>query len=253
MPGRGTTDAIFIACQMQEKFIALKKPLYFAFVDLEKAFDRVPRAVLWWALRSLGVEEWAVRAIQCMYTNARSRVRVNGQYSEEFEVKVGVHQGSVLSPLLFILVLEALSRDFRTGVPWELLYADDLVIMADTLEECIARFKAWKDGMEQKGLRVNMAKTKFMVSGAGLDVLKDSGKYPCAVCRQGVGSNAIFCHFCDHWVHKKCSGIEGKLKADPEFTCRRCQGLARPIDARPITEVVVDGVSLGVESEFCFL
>ena len=44
---------------------------------------------------------------------------------------------SVLSPLLFILVLEALSREFHTGVPWELLYADDLMVIADTLEECI--------------------------------------------------------------------------------------------------------------------
>ena len=58
----------------------------------------------------LGVEKWAVRVIQGMYVNARSRVRVNGQYSEEFGVGVGVYQGSVLSPLLFILVLEALSR-----------------------------------------------------------------------------------------------------------------------------------------------
>ena len=53
VPGRGTTDAIFIICQLQEKYIAANKPLYFAFVDLEKAFDRVPRKVLWWALRSL--------------------------------------------------------------------------------------------------------------------------------------------------------------------------------------------------------
>ena len=137
---------------MQEKYLAAKnKPLYFAFVDLEKAFDRVPREVLWWAMRTLGVEEWAVRAVQSMYANAKSRVRVNGQLSEEFEVKVGVYQGSVLSPLLFILVLEALSREFRTGVPWELLYADDLVIMADSLDECIARFKVCKAGMEQKG------------------------------------------------------------------------------------------------------
>ena len=61
-----------------------------------------------------------------MYTNARSCVRINGQYREEFGVGVGVHQGSILSPLLFILVLEALSRELHTGVPWELLYADDL-------------------------------------------------------------------------------------------------------------------------------
>ena len=70
-------------------------------------------------------------------------------------MNVGVHQGSVLSPLLFIIVLEALSRDFRTGVPWELLYADDLALIAESLEECIAKFEAWKSGMESKGLRVN--------------------------------------------------------------------------------------------------
>ena len=157
VPGRGTTDAIFIIRQLQEKYIVANKPLYFAFVDLEKAFDRVPRKVLC--------------VIQSMYTDVKSRVRVNGQYSKEFGVGVGVHQGSVLSPLLFILVLEALSRQFRTGVPWELLYADDLAVMADSLEECIARLKVWKEGMEHKGLRVN---TKLMVSGPGLDLLRDS-------------------------------------------------------------------------------
>ena len=86
------------------------------------------------------MEEWAVRVIQGMYTNVKSRVRVNG----EFGVGVGVHQGSVLSPLLFILVLEELSHKFRTGVPWELLYADDLEIIADTLEECLSKLKAWR-------------------------------------------------------------------------------------------------------------
>ena len=101
-----------------------------------------------------------------------------------------MHQGSVLSPLFFILVLEALSREFRTGVPW------DLVIIADSLEEYISKLKAWKTGMESKGLRVNMKKTKFLLSGLGLDVLKDSGKHPCAVCRSGVGANSIQCSQC---------------------------------------------------------
>ena len=82
-----------------------------------------------------------MRVIQGMCTNVRSRVCVNGQYSEEFGVGVGVHQGYVLS-LLFILVLEALSHEFCTGVPWELLYADDLAIIGDTLEECVSKLKA---------------------------------------------------------------------------------------------------------------
>ena len=56
----------------------------------------------------------------------------------------------MLSPLLFILVLEALSREFRTGAPWELLYADDLLIIADSLEECAAHLKGWKDAMKRK-------------------------------------------------------------------------------------------------------
>ena len=111
VPGRGTTDAIFVVRQLQEKYLAANKRLYMAFVDLEKAFDRVPRKVIWWALRKLGVDEWIVRLVQGMYSNARSRVRVGEGYSDEFEVKVGVHQGSVLSPLLFIIVLEALSRE----------------------------------------------------------------------------------------------------------------------------------------------
>ena len=76
-----------------------------------------------------------VDTVKVMYANAKSAVRVNSQYSAEFDVKVGVHQGSVLSPLLFIIVMEALSRDFRISCPWELLYADDLVISAETLEE----------------------------------------------------------------------------------------------------------------------
>ena len=88
------------------------------------------------------------------------RVRVGEGFSKEFEVKVGVHQGSVLSPLLFIIVLEALSREFRAGVPWEDLYADDLVIIADSLEECVRRLLIWKEAMEKKGLRVNAGKTK---------------------------------------------------------------------------------------------
>ena len=61
-----------------------------------------------------------------MFKIMRGRVRVGSGYSEEFGVKVGVYQGSVLSPLLFIIVLKALSREFRTGCPWVLLYADDL-------------------------------------------------------------------------------------------------------------------------------
>ena len=74
-------------------------------------------------------------APEWMYANARSLVRVGEGYNEEFEVKVGVHQGSIFSPLLFIIVLETLSREFRSGISWEDLNKDDLVIIAESLEE----------------------------------------------------------------------------------------------------------------------
>ena len=95
VPGRGTTDAIFIIRQLQEKFLSRKDlndknlTLFFAFVDLEKAFGRIPWKVLWWAMRKVGVKEWIVRLVQAMYSNACSQVRVRSEYSEESEVGVG--------------------------------------------------------------------------------------------------------------------------------------------------------------------
>ena len=105
MAGKGTTDAIFIVRQLQEKYMAKKKDLWMAFVDLEKAFDRVPRDVVWWALRSLGVDEWLVSVIKAMYVDTSTMVRIGGKVSKAFGVRVGVHQGSVplhLAPCVFI-------------------------------------------------------------------------------------------------------------------------------------------------------
>ena len=76
---------------------------------------------------------WIVRRVQGMYANERSHVRVCAGYSEEFVVEVGVHQDSVLSLLLFIIVFEALPRKFCSGVPWEDLYTNDLVIITESL------------------------------------------------------------------------------------------------------------------------
>ena len=71
--------------------------------------------------------------------------------------------------------------------------------------------------MEKKGLRVNAGKTKIMwgqVEGFGM--------HPCGVCRKEVSSNSTLCVECLRWVHKKCSGISGKLKSNVDFHCRRC-------------------------------
>ena len=193
-------------------------------------------------------------AIRAGYVQQHQKQSVNNTYSDEFGVKVGVHQGSVLSPLLFVIVLKALSCEFRTGTPWELLYADDLVISAETEEGLKMKLNKWKTEMEAKGLRVNMGKTKIMVSGVNLQTLKDSGEYPCSVCRKGVGSNSIYCAGCSHWVHKKCSGVTGSLKSNPDYRCSRCKGSARPIDGRPHNEwLLMQDKKLDVVDSFCYL
>ena len=91
-----------------------------------------------------------------MYEGALTSVKLGVGESAEFAVKVGVQQGSVLSPLLFIIVLEALSEKFRTGLPWELFYADYLALLAESEEELLEMIRQCKDGMKQNGLKVNM-------------------------------------------------------------------------------------------------
>ena len=244
MSGKSTTDAIFIVRQLQEKYLAKKKQLWMAFVDLEKAFDRVPREIVWCALRSLGVDEWIVTVIKAMYEDATTVVRVNGRDSRAFGVRVGVHQGSVLSPLLFVIVMEALSRHFRGGLPLELLYADDLVLMAETEEDLVEKLKKWKNGMEEKGLRVNLGKTKVMRCQIQTEPVVSSGKWPCGVCKKGVGRNSIKCTQCDSWIHKGCSGITGKLQSNAGFRCKRClEGHVTQVDA------TVKDIMLGLDSK----
>ena len=255
MTGKGTTDAIFIVRQLQEKYLGKKKDLWMAFVDLEKAFDRVPREVVWWALKSLGVDDWIVSVIKAMYEDATTRVKLNGRESKGFGVKVGVHQGSVLSPLLFIIVLEALSREFREGLPMELLYADDLVLMAETEELLVEKIRRWKAGMEEKGLRVNMGKTKVMRCSVGAGPVIKSGKDPCGVCSKGVGSNSIKCTSCNAWVHKRCSGVSGKLQGVKDFCCKAC------FSGGTIQLEILEDISIGPERDqklacvdkFCYL
>jgi hypothetical protein len=251
--GRGTTDAIFIVRQIQERFLEKKKDLWMAFIDLEKAFDRVPREVVWWALRRLGVEEWLVKVIRAMYEGVTTAVKMNDGESGGIEVKVGLHQGSVLSPLLFIIVLEALSTDFRAGLPWELFYADDLCLIAETEEKLMVKIRCWKKGMESKGLRVNMSKTKVMCCKVGAGQVEKTGKWPCGVCRKGVGVNSILCTKCKQWVHKRCSGISARLNAAAsDFRCKSCvEGIK---GGEEKSEMVIENVgNLEYVNKFCYL
>ena len=185
------------------------------------------------------IDKFLVHLVQSMYKDVGS---VDNGYSEEYGVRVGVHQASVLSPLLFIIMLEALSREFHTGCPWEMLYTDYLLISAGfmSMEELLVKLKTWKSEIKKMCLQVNIGKAKIMVSGLNLDLLKKFGKDPCDVCQEGVGSNAISCGGCLCWIQKKCNGIKGPLHPNPDFRCARCLGTSRPIDGRTVKGVKVD-------------
>ena len=116
MPGKGTVDAILIVRRMQEEYQKKNKKLYMCFVNMEKAFDRVPRKVMEWAMRKKGLSEVIVRAVMSMYNGAKTRVMMGSAYSEEFEVKVDVHQGSVLSPPLFAIFVDVITESAKKRV-----------------------------------------------------------------------------------------------------------------------------------------
>ena len=206
-PGKGTTDAVFSVRQMIEKYEATGKKLYWMFVDLEKVFDQVPRKVIWWALSRKGVVEKEIRAITEIYNCVETAVRMEDRRSEWFKVKVGVHQGSVLSPLLFAVAWDEITKDIRDGIPKEYLYADDLVLFGDCWSEVERRYSKWKRALQQKRLKVNVNKTKtFYTSNI---MVTQSKVDPCAVREKRVGNNSIKCEKCNKWVHKRGTGIKG--------------------------------------------
>ena len=112
MPGRGAVDAVLVLRKLSEKFRD-KKKLFFIFVDLEKAFDLVQREVLCFNVRLKGVQEYLVNEAMSLYKGCETAVSVDGELSSSFSVKVGVHQGSVLSPISLIMVMDVLTEDVR--------------------------------------------------------------------------------------------------------------------------------------------
>jgi len=73
-----------------------------------------------------------MNAVMGMYEGAQTVVRTTEGDSKAFNVKVWLHQGSVLSPLMFVIVMEMIFWDLRAGLPLELLYAGDLILMTES-------------------------------------------------------------------------------------------------------------------------
>ncbi|KAK3530554.1 hypothetical protein QTP86_027916 [Hemibagrus guttatus] len=145
-----------------EKYRDSQRELHCVFVDLEKAYDRVPREELWYCMRKSGVAEKYVRVVQDMYERSRTVVRCAVGQTEEFKVEVGLHQGSALSPFLFAIVMDQLSEEVRQESPWTMMFADDIVICSESREQVEENLERWRFALERRGMKVSRSKTEYM-------------------------------------------------------------------------------------------
>ncbi|KAK3517427.1 hypothetical protein QTP70_010672 [Hemibagrus guttatus] len=162
MPRKSTTDAIFALRILMEKYRDGQRELHCVFVDLEKAYDRVPREELWYSMRKSGVAEKYVRVVQDMYERSRTVVRCAVGQTEEFKVEVGLHQGSALSPFLFAIVMDQSSEEVRQESPWTMMFADDIVICSESREQVEENLERWRFALERRGMKVSHSKTEYM-------------------------------------------------------------------------------------------
>ena len=169
MPNRRTTDAVFALRQVMERCREGQKTLYILFIDLEKAYDRVPRQEVWRSLRQKMVPEKYVRLVQEMYRNVQATIRSCLGETESLEVKVGLHQGSTLSPFLFNIVMEVMTDGVRERAPWCMMYADDVVLCAETKEELEQKLETWKRALEDRGMKISRTKTEYLRFGPHQD------------------------------------------------------------------------------------
>ncbi|KAK3568664.1 hypothetical protein QTP86_011458 [Hemibagrus guttatus] len=131
-------------------------------IHLEKAYDRVPREELWYCMRKSGVAEKYVRVVQDMYERSRTVVRCAVGQTEEFNVEVGLHQGSALRPFLFAIVMDQLLEEVRQESPWTMMFADDIVICSESREQVEENLERWRFALERRGIKVSRSKTEYM-------------------------------------------------------------------------------------------
>ena len=82
----------------------------------------------------------------------------------------------MLSPLLFVIVMEVITKELWVGLPWELLYADDLILMAESEVELCEKIVNWEAGMDVKGLNMNTGKMKVTFGYSTIERVKEHGK-----------------------------------------------------------------------------
>jgi len=162
MPGRSTMEAIFLIRQFMERNREQKKDLHMVFIDLEKAYDKVPRNVMWWALLRHKVPTKYITLIKDMYNNVVTSVRTCDGDTNDFPINIGLHQGSALSPYLFALVMDEVTRDIQGDIPWCMLFADDVVLVDESKTGVNQKLEVWRQTLESKGFRLSRSKTEYM-------------------------------------------------------------------------------------------
>ncbi|KAL5153826.1 LINE-1 retrotransposable element ORF2 protein [Glycine soja] len=162
MPGRSTMEAIYLLRRVMEQYRMAQQDLHLIFIDLEKAYDRVPREILWKALEKKGVRVAYIQAIQDMYDRVSTSVRTQGGESDDFPIAIGLHQGSTLSPYLFTLILDVLTELIQEIAPRCMLFADDIVLLGESREELNERLETWRRALETHGFRLSRSKSEYM-------------------------------------------------------------------------------------------
>lgn len=175
-PGRSCADQINTIRIIVEQSQEYNSHLYMLFVDFERAFDTVYRPAIWATLRSKGVPDKIVDLIRELYNGAECRVRFNGQESRSFLHNAGVRQGCVLSPTLFLILLDGIMEqtniDARNGIRWNLHerlndidYADDICLLAHRFDDIEQKLICLDTNARKVGLKININKTKLMRIG----------------------------------------------------------------------------------------
>jgi hypothetical protein len=131
-PGKGITDGIFVVRQLQEKNTKRRRNCIMLLLIWKRHLTGY-QDKLQWPLRKSDAQEWLVSAVMAMHEGARTVVRTEDGDSESFAVKVRLHQGSVLSPMLFTVVMDVITKEIREGLPWEILHASRQVYLPGTI------------------------------------------------------------------------------------------------------------------------